>query len=89
MMVVGSEPFLRCSLAFAFRVMLNAYWEPPVFELPAAGEGRSWRRWFDTTLSLSHEIVPWPEAPPVPGDSYRVGPRSAVCLISLAPDESG
>jgi isoamylase len=67
-----------------FHVMLNAYWEPLEFELPAAG-GRSqdsWHRWIDTTLDSPNDIVEWQGAPLVPGRTYRAGPRSVVVLFS-------
>jgi glycogen operon protein len=65
-------------------MMLNAYWEPLVFELPQPGNGgRSpWRRWIDTALESPHDIVPWKEAPAVTDGSYRVEARSVVCLYS-------
>jgi len=80
---LGAE--LRSEGVF-FHLMLNAYWEPLDFELPGVGEERPWRRWIDTSLDSPHDIVPWLEASAVPpGKSYRVGPRSVVWLISLAP----
>jgi glycogen operon protein len=67
-------------------VILNAYWEPLVFELPAVGDGGtgSWRRWIDTSLEAPHEIVPWQEAPPHSGHAYRAGARSVVVLFAEA-----
>jgi glycogen operon protein len=73
-----------------FHLMLNAYWEPLVFELPQARDGRSpWRRWIDTALDSPHDIVPWQTAPAVMDGTYRVEARSAVCLYSpeAAPGE--
>ena len=32
----------------------------------------SWRRWIDTALDSPDDIVPWQEAPAVPGQLYRV-----------------
>jgi glycogen operon protein len=68
---------------FAY-VILNAYWEPLAFELPPAGEGGagSWRRWIDTSLETPQDIVPWQEAPTVPGPAYEVGARSVVVLFA-------
>jgi glycogen operon protein len=67
-----------------FHLMLNAYWEPLDFELPGRGDGQPWRRWIDTALDSPHDIVPWQEAPSVPGGSYRVGARSVVMLFARA-----
>ena len=46
-------------------LILNAYWEPLEFELPAVGDGggEPWRRWIDTSLESPQDIVPWQEAP--------------------------
>jgi glycogen operon protein len=65
-------------------LILNAYWEPLVFELPAVGDGGtgSWRRWVDTSLDVPHEIVPWQEAPLQSGHAYRAGARSVVVLFA-------
>jgi glycogen operon protein len=64
--------------------MLNAYWEPLDFELPGQGAGQPWQRWIDTALDAPRDIVPWREAPPVPGGTYRVGARSVVMLYAPA-----
>jgi glycogen operon protein len=66
-----------------FHFMLNAYWEPLEFELPAAQRG-AWRRWIDTSLDSPNDIVPWEEAPQVPGNTYRVTDRSVVMLYTSA-----
>ena len=65
-----------------FYFILNAFWEPLEFELPAANGNGSWRRWIDTTLDSPHDIVPWEAAQPVPGRTYRAGPRSVVVLFA-------
>ncbi len=59
--------------------ILNGYWEPLDFGLPP---GKTWRRWFDTTLPSPHDIVEWSAAPLVPGASYPTGPRSVVMLYA-------
>jgi glycogen operon protein len=71
-----------------FHVILNAYWEPLDFELPQAGDRSqdAWRRWIDTSLDSPQDIVEWPSAPPVPGRTYRAGPRSVVVLFARAGD---
>jgi isoamylase len=67
-----------------FHVILNAYWEPLDFELPAVGSGDPdpWRRWIDTALDSPLDIVEWQKAPPVPGPTYRAGSRSVVVLLT-------
>ena len=65
-------------------VILNTYWEPLEFELPAVANGARdpWRRWIDTFLDSPHDIVDWEGAPSVPGHSYRAEPRSVVVLFA-------
>src|SRR6516164_4806950 len=58
-----------------FHLILNAYWEPLDFELPKRERG-TWRRWIDTALDSPDDIVPWQEAPAIPGDIYRAEARS-------------
>jgi len=66
-------------------LIFNAYWEPLEFELPPieAGYG-SWRRWIDTFRDSPEDIVPWLEAPIVPENIYRAGPRSVIVLWAAA-----
>ena len=61
-------------------LILNAYWEPLDFELPAPNGGW-WHRWIDTSLESPDDIVEWPHAPPVASPFYRAGPRSVVALF--------
>ena len=63
-------------------LMFNAYWEPLDFELPPVrGAGADpWRRWIDTSLESPNDIAEWQIAPPVPGYTYRAGPRSVVVV---------
>src|SRR5262249_37073267 len=76
-----SAEFRRAQLDFY--LILNAYWEPLDFELPALGtvDGHPWRRWIDTALDTPHDIVPWQTASPVPGCTYRAEARSVVVLF--------
>jgi glycogen operon protein len=69
-----------------FHLILNAYWEPLEFELPAgAGAGSNpWRRWIDTSLESPEDIVDWPSAPTVTDRIYLAGLRSVIVLISDA-----
>jgi glycogen operon protein len=62
-----------------FHLILNAYWEPLEFELPA---GVPWRRWIDTALDSPDDIVPWEAAAPVPAGAYPAGARSVVVLLA-------
>jgi glycogen operon protein len=62
-------------------LLLNAFWEPLEFELPAGDHG-PWRRWVDTALDPPHDIVPWRTAPAVPGWVYLAEPRSVVVLYA-------
>jgi glycogen operon protein len=63
-------------------LILNAYWEPLEFELPAVeGEAGAWRRWIDTGLESPHDIAPWEAAAPLSIDSYRAVARSVVVLF--------
>jgi len=61
-------------------LVMNAYWKPLEFELPAPEADCSWRRWIDTSLEAPDDISPWAESPLVGGSSYQAGPRSVVAL---------
>ena len=62
-------------------MIFNAFWEPLDFELPPAKDtAGTWRRWIDTSLDSPDDIVEWQKASPVPGQTYRAGPRSVVVL---------
>src|SRR5262249_12874623 len=63
-----------------YHLILNAYWEPLDFELPATPGDDAWRRWIDTALESPEDIVPWKLAPPVAGGVYRAEGRSVVML---------
>ncbi|HOT91202.1 MAG TPA: glycogen debranching protein GlgX [Anaerolineae bacterium] len=64
-------------------VMLNAYWEPLTFTLPAPRESECWRRIIDTALPTPEDFCTPDMAPPVVADAYRVTPRSVVVLASM------
>jgi isoamylase len=70
---------------FVFYLILNAYWQPLEFELPAAPFGK-WRRWIDTSLESPNDIVNWTEAPEVTGNQYRASDRSVVMLYASDKD---
>jgi len=65
-------------------IILNAYWEPLVYELPQPGNGgeHPWHRWIDTALDSPHDIAPWQSSPSIPGNSYRAESRSVVVLFA-------
>ncbi len=62
-------------------LMLNAYWEPLVFELPVLPSGK-WQRWIDTGFDSPHDIAALNESPTIEGNTYRVADRSVVMLIA-------
>jgi glycogen operon protein len=64
-----------------FHLLLNAYWEPLEFQLPALANA-PWRRWIDTALPAPEDIIPWQNARAVPGDKYLVADRSVVLLYA-------
>ncbi|MGA2030775.1 MAG: glycogen debranching protein GlgX [Thermoguttaceae bacterium] len=63
--------------------MVNAYWEPLIFELPPvpAGCPGSWRRWVDTACDSPADISDWRRGFPTTTGSYNVQPRSLVILV--------
>jgi isoamylase len=65
-----------------FHLILNAFWDPLEFELPPPDGASPWRRWIDTSLPSPEDIVEWNAAQPVPGGTYRAGPRSVVMLFA-------
>jgi isoamylase len=64
-------------------LILNAYWEPLDFELPALSDENPWRLGIDTSLDTG-DITDWLTAPPVTTRMYRAGPRSVVALFARA-----
>ncbi len=70
---------------FLLHGMLNAYWKPLTFELPAvpADSREPWRRCIDTALASPDDIVLWEAAPAVEQATYVVQARS-VGLLALA-----
>jgi glycogen operon protein len=65
-----------------FYAMVNAYWEPLDFVLPAAPVASGWRLWIDTSQPSPGDIYPRDEAPPVAEGVYTVGSRSIVALVA-------
>lgn len=79
------------SLAFTLRyrqydeqlhIMLNAYWEPLTFELPALEQGYRWRRILDTALAAPDDFCQIAIAPEVEKSCYQVDARSSVILMA-------
>jgi glycogen operon protein len=80
-----SLAFTLTSLRARYRLhgMLNAYWEPLSFELPALPDNSDsgWRRLIDTALASPDDCSPFETAPHVTQTSYVVQPRSMAVLI--------
>ncbi len=62
-------------------VILNAFWEPLIFEIPQDFSGR-WRKLIDTSKDSPLDIVEIADTLPVEGNSIMVEARSSVVLIA-------
>ena len=73
---------------FVLHAMLNAYWEPLEFEVPAADGtiAPGWRRSVDTAAPPPHDGLPWMDAPVHVTGNCVVQPRSLVLLVARLPD---
>jgi isoamylase len=65
-------------------LIVNAFWEPLEFEIPALEGQESWRRCVDTYLDPPDDICSWADAPSAQGSTCRVQPRSVVILLAKA-----
>jgi glycogen operon protein len=65
-------------------VMLNAYWETLMFELPEIGGSFFWKRIVDTSLKSPEDFSTLDTAPIVEGNRYSVYARSSVVLAVAA-----
>ena len=76
---------------FVLHGMVNAYWEPLTFELPAprADSPGSWRRSLDTALPSPDDINTFELAPVVSTPTYLVQPRSVVLLARAVQTRAG
>ena len=76
---------------FVLHGMVNAYWEPLTFELPAprADSPGSWRRSLDTALPSPDDINTFELAPVVSTPTYLVQPRSVVLLARAVQTGTG
>ena len=63
-------------------VMLNAYWEPLVFELPELSAGEHWQRLVDTARASPDDLSDPPVALPIDQRQYQVQARSSVILVA-------
>jgi glycogen operon protein len=62
-------------------VMLNAYWQPLTFQLPALASARQWHRIVDTFLSSPKDFLNLATAVPITSENYLVQSRSSVVLM--------
>ena len=65
-----------------FHIILNAFWEPQAFELPAPPHKGTWLRVVDTSLDPPDDLVEPGTEVPIKSGVYQVGARSAVVLMS-------
>jgi isoamylase len=66
-------------------LIVNAYWEPLDFEIPALGQPQgAWRRCVDTYRDPPDDICGLPNAPTLQGSTCLVHPRSVVLLFAKA-----
>jgi glycogen operon protein len=66
----------------SLHIMINAYWEDLVFELPRLAGGK-WARFVDTFQSSPHDIAAPGETYPLDSqDAYVVKSRSVVVLTA-------
>jgi glycogen operon protein len=66
-----------------FYIVMNAYWKPLTFKVPASPSGRRWHRTIDTALPSPDDALGLDEGPIVPVlHPYRVEARSVVILVS-------
>jgi len=67
--------------ALSLHLMVNAYWEPLAFALPALeADQEPWRCCVDTFRLPPADICTFAEAQPVPGPTFTVQPRSLAVL---------
>jgi isoamylase len=69
-------------------VILNAYWEPLVFDLPQLPPERRWHQLIDTALPAPDDFTPPDRARPLVERRYRAASRSVVVLSAHVPIEN-
>jgi glycogen operon protein len=69
-------------------MILNAYRETLVFELPPTGKAKKnpWHRWIDTSLDSSDDIVEWQKAVSISESTYQAAPYSVIVLWKHSSD---
>ncbi len=78
------------SKALILHWLLNAYWQPLSFELPALPAGFGpWRRAVDTSRDSPEDMCLGAEASQVSAAAIIVEPRSCIVLLSDAPFAAG
>jgi glycogen operon protein len=67
---------------FLWHVIINAFWEPLTFRIPAVPPGTdgAWRCCLDTARPCPADVVAWSDAVPVTALEYEAGARSVVML---------
>ena len=75
---------------FVIHLMINTFWEPLAFQIPAVPEqfGNTWYRWIDTYLESPHDICTLNKAPSITDSRYLVQPRSIVSVIAITPKKA-
>jgi isoamylase len=63
-------------------VILNSYWKPLKFELPPVPYNNKWKRIFDTSIGPPDDYCIEGTSQAIQNNSYVVGPRSSVILLS-------
>ena len=63
-------------------IILNAYWEPLVFELPQLPAGEHWQRLVDTALASPDDLSDPAAALPTDQREYQVQARLSVILMA-------
>ena len=63
-------------------LIINAYWEPLQFEIPALGAQQFWRRCVDTYSDPPDDIRGWEDSPNLQGSICLVQPRAVVILLA-------
>ena len=79
-----SLAFTVRSRSLSFHLMLNAYWKPLKFQLPALDSARNgrWQRIIDTHLESPDDFNEITQAPVVGAESYTLQPHSIVVLAA-------
>ena len=63
-------------------VMMSAYWEPLVFELPGLDTGYAWHRVIDTSKGPGEDYCQPGQSPRVEGDRYQLQDNSIAVLVA-------